>query len=67
MLVKAVEYDKDTKTLTIEGRSFTGKFIVDCEACMNELARGSLFFPSHNASPRCESGGRNHCTCDVCF
>lgn len=23
--------------------------------------------PSHSASSRCESGGRNHCTCDTCF
>lgn len=23
--------------------------------------------PHHQASARCESGGRNHCTCDVCF
>jgi len=24
-------------------------------------------FPSHDASRRCESGGRDHCTCDTCF
>jgi len=23
--------------------------------------------PPHNASPRCESGGHNHCSCDMCF
>ena len=23
--------------------------------------------PNKNASPRCESGGRDFCTCDVCF
>lgn len=23
--------------------------------------------PPHNASPRCESGGRTHCSCEVCF
>jgi hypothetical protein len=23
--------------------------------------------PSHTASPRCQSGRRNHCTCDTCF
>jgi hypothetical protein len=23
--------------------------------------------PSHDASPRCESGKRPHCTCDTCF
>lgn len=23
--------------------------------------------PAHDASPRCESGKRPHCTCDTCF
>lgn len=23
--------------------------------------------PPHGASARCESGGRNHCSCDRCF
>lgn len=36
-----------------------------CETCA-ELARGS-WGPSHDASPRCESGKRPHCTCDICF
>ncbi len=36
-----------------------------CPTCA-ELARGS-FGPPHDASPRCESGKRNHCTCDICF
>jgi len=25
------------------------------------------FFPSHTAMRGCESGKRNHCTCDTCF
>lgn len=25
------------------------------------------FGPNKYASPRCESGGRNYCTCDTCF
>jgi len=36
-----------------------------CPTCA-ELARGS-FGPPHDPSPRCESGKRNHCTCDICF
>lgn len=36
-----------------------------CATCA-ELARGS-FGPSHDPSPRCESGKRPHCTCDICF
>lgn len=23
--------------------------------------------PNHDASPRCESGGHEHCSCDTCF
>lgn len=23
--------------------------------------------PAHAASAECESGGRDHCTCDTCF
>ena len=26
-----------------------------------------MFGPPHNANPRCESGGHNHCSCDMCF
>lgn len=42
--------------------------IVTEEGCMTcaEIARGS-FGPSHDPSPRCESGKRPHCTCDICF
>jgi hypothetical protein len=36
-----------------------------CPTCA-ELARGS-FGPFHDPSPRCESGKRPHCTCDICF
>lgn len=36
-----------------------------CRTCA-ELAQGG-FGPSHDASPRCESGKRPHCTCDICF
>lgn len=36
-----------------------------CATCA-ELARDS-FGPWHDPSPRCESGKRPHCTCDICF
>jgi hypothetical protein len=36
-----------------------------CPTCA-ELAGGS-FGPYHDPSPRCESGKRPHCTCDICF
>ena len=31
------------------------------------VCRGGGAIPFHEASPRCESGGRNHCSCDRCF
>jgi len=36
-----------------------------CQTCA-EIAQGG-FGPSHDPSPRCESGKRPHCVCDVCF
>lgn len=36
-----------------------------CPTCDRYPPTG--FFPPHDASPRCESGGRDHCTCDTCF
>lgn len=35
----------------------------DCSTCDDHGAFG----PPHNASSRCQSGGRDHCTCDTCF
>ena len=37
-----------------------------CSTCEQIKAEGG-FGPRHNASRRCESGGYNHCTCDICF
>jgi hypothetical protein len=33
-----------------------------CPSCEND-AHG----PAHYASPNCQSGGHNHCSCDTCF
>lgn len=38
-----------------------------CAYCDREIARGNTFYPPHNASSSCRSGGRNHCSCDTCF
>lgn len=38
---------------------------VNCNYCIEN--RGQMMMPPHFASLRCESGKRNHCTCDVCF
>jgi hypothetical protein len=37
-----------------------------CPTCA-ELATTSHWGPYHDSSPRCESGKRPHCTCDICF
>lgn len=48
------EKDKPTRRHTAPG----------CPTCERETTD---FHPPHDASPRCESGGREHCSCDVCF
>jgi hypothetical protein len=35
-----------------------------CETCTKYAGQ---MMPSHIASKRCESGRRNHCSCDICF
>lgn len=39
----------------------------ECAYCDREREAGNIMFPSHDASSRCESGKRSHCTCDTCF
>lgn len=39
----------------------------ECAYCDSEREQGNTFHPSHDASERCESGKRNHCSCDRCF
>lgn len=39
----------------------------DCPTCWEYSKDGNQHFPSHDASPRCESGRHNHCTCDTCW
>ena len=39
----------------------------ECVSCDREREDNNKFFPPHDASPNCESGGRCHCTCDTCF
>ena len=37
----------------------------DCTYCAAH--KPGEMMPPHDASSRCESGKRNHCTCDTCF
>jgi hypothetical protein len=39
----------------------------ECRYCDERRVEGSDFHPPHDASPRCKSGGRAHCSCDTCF
>jgi hypothetical protein len=43
------------------------KYRGNCPTCEKQRLAGNVFFPPHDASGRCESGGRVHCSCDVCF
>lgn len=39
----------------------------EIEACRFCQENKGQMAPRHFASPRCESGKRNHCSCDFCF
>lgn len=39
----------------------------ECAYCDAERKASNNHFPSHDASPRCESGKHSHCTCDACW
>ncbi len=43
------------------------KYVDGCGECAGYRERKVQFFPNHYASERCQSGKRNHCTCDTCF
>lgn len=51
-----------------------GILVVGCRECQSvattwreKRTQGRPMAPSHKASPRCESGGREHCSCSCCF
>lgn len=39
----------------------------ECTFCQKLIAEGTTFAPPHDASDGCESGKREHCSCDFCF
>lgn len=49
------------------GSSTATRYYDGCVTCADAQTRGSDFFPPHKPSPRCHSGGRHHCTCEICF
>jgi hypothetical protein len=38
-----------------------------CKSCDEYRRLKDRMYPWHDASPGCESGHHNHCTCDICF
>jgi hypothetical protein len=54
-----------TKVLAPSG--MVVRYYTACSYCMSEYHAGGTWFPSHYAMASCQSGGRNHCTCDTCF
>ena len=40
------------------------KYDIECNYCVSHYKQHA---PYHFASDRCESGKRDHCTCDICF
>jgi hypothetical protein len=52
------EYQKGYKA------GFKDAEIDNCPTCIKY--KGQMM-PPHSASPKCESGGHNHCSCDICF
>jgi len=45
----------------------SAKYYVGCVYCNRMKSLGSTFFPRHEASDRCLSGGHPHCTCGTCW
>jgi uncharacterized OB-fold protein len=71
-----VEPSEVYMTMTIEevkkamGRPMSDELAEEmgkCSYCVRCLRTGDKYFPRHNASMNCESGGDNHCSCDICY
>ena len=60
----------ETRQERLERWEKMGLYDPNCPTCVQEkLGHKTLspMMPNHKASPRCQSGGHNHCTCDTCF
>lgn len=53
--------------LCARGNHVMSEVLAMCPSCRTIREEHGGFGPPHFASPRCESGGREHCACDVCF
>jgi len=43
------------------------KYVEDCKYCQECKEKGDTAMPPHNASINCQSGKKDHCTCDTCY
>lgn len=72
-LLVAIAHHEDTEhAATLDRLVASGAVDLSCAACVpaveQVLATGERpFGPRHRASQRCQSGRRDHCTCDTCF
>jgi hypothetical protein len=59
-----------TREAAIAMMEASGDLVPDCAGCKERYDAPhpvGVFAPSHKATKGCKSGGRNHCTCDMCF
>lgn len=61
-----VSGNEDQITLTHPSNWLTEQEVEDISNC-SICASPSDMKPPHFASPRCQSGGYTHCSCDACF
>lgn len=61
-----IEWQKTYTPAVEQSRRFKA-LVGDCQICDAERVRNREFHPPHDASARCESGKRRHCSCDICF
>jgi hypothetical protein len=64
------EWKKPTREEIIKWLEDRGSLVPGCLGCQERYEAVnpfSVLAPNHEASRFCESGKRNHCTCDSCF
>jgi len=57
----------ETKEERIARLERDGHIVRGCVGCAMFFINPDAMGPRHNASEDCESGKRNHCSCDRCF
>jgi hypothetical protein len=66
-----LNYVQETREQQVARLEASGDLVKDCPGCQERYNSASMpadvFAPRHKASTRCQSGKRNHCTCDTCF